>query len=181
MNICVFSASKDNIDPRFFAAAEELGSAMARRGHALIYGGGASGLMGAMARAAAAGGGRVVGVAPRFFDTEGVLYKEAAEFVFTDTMSERKTIMIDRADAFIAAPGGIGTLEELVEVITLKQLKQHDKPIALLNTLNHYGELVTLLENMAVKHFMAIEDLRLFNSCATPSEALDFLEAAVKG
>lgn len=111
-SICVFCASSDRIAERYFDQATELGEEMARRGHRLVYGGGQVGLMGAVARAVRAGGGTVVGVTPRRLDWAEVVYADADEMIYTATMRERKTIMEQRADAFIVLPGGIGTLEE---------------------------------------------------------------------
>ena len=136
MNICVFGASSSIIDEKYIRDVEELGKSLAGRGHNLIYGAGASGLMGAVARGAYEKGGNIVGVVPDFFHDEdmgvdGRLYKNCTEMVITESMRERKHIMEDRADAFIIVPGGIGTFEEFFEVLTLKQLARHAKPIVL--------------------------------------------------
>ena len=112
MNICVYGASSDAIDPRFLAAGEALGREMARRGHGLIFGGGGHGLMGAVARGMTQGGGSITGIAPRFFNVDGVLYDGCTEFLYTETMRERKALMESKADAFVMTPGGIGTYEE---------------------------------------------------------------------
>ena len=109
MNICVYGASGDRLDQAYFDAAFELGALLGQRGHSLIFGGGAGGLMGACARGASSAGADIVGVAPRFFDEPGVLYDGCTRFVFTETMRERKGIMEEQAEAFIALPGGIGT------------------------------------------------------------------------
>lgn len=172
MNICVFGASSDRIDPRYAEAAYELGTRLALAGHRLIYGGGGSGLMGACARGVLDRGGRPLGVAPRFFDEPGVLLKEGCELLFTETMSERKRAMEDAADAFIALPGGIGTYEEFFEALTLRQLGRHHKPMALLNTLGYYDELAALLASCAKKGFMSGDVLRLYAICASPADAL---------
>ena len=172
MDICVFGASSDAIDPAFFTAAGQLGRLIARGGHRLIFGGGREGLMGACARGALAEGGRVLGIAPRFFDEPGVLMKEDCDFVFTETMSERKRLMEERAGAFIALPGGIGTYEEFFEALTLRQLGRHDKPMALLNTLGFYTPFAALLESTAAQGFMSREVLSLSALCATPEQAL---------
>ena len=172
MNICVFGASSDAIDPAFFRAAEELGALMARGGHRLVYGGGKEGLMGACARGVLKEGGKLLGIAPRFFDEPGVLLKENCDFLFTETMSERKKLMEDEADAFIALPGGIGTYEEFFETLTLKQLGQHEKPMVLLNTLAYFDPFLRLLAMTAEKRFMSADVLALFAVCAEPAEAL---------
>ncbi len=172
MNICIFGASSDRIDPAYFDAAYELGVLIARGGHRLVFGGGSEGLMGACARGVLSGGGRPLGVAPRFFDEPGILMKDACDFVFTDTMAERKTRMEDEADAFIALPGGIGTFEEFMEVLTLRQLGRHYKPIALLNTLGYFDALETVLREASEKGFMSARVHRCYALCPDPAAAL---------
>ena len=172
MNICIFGASSDRIDQAYFTAAYELGSLIGREGYRLIFGGGQEGLMGACARGVLQAGGKVLGIAPRFFDEPGILMKDTCDFLFTDTMSERKARMEDEADAFIALPGGIGTYEEFFEVLTLKQLGRHSKPMALLNTLGYYDALHALLNMTAESGFMTENVMRLFALCSDPAEAL---------
>ena len=175
MNICIFGASSDRLDPEYFDAAEELGVLMARGGHRLVFGGGKNGLMGACARGLLLAGGHALGIAPRFFDEPGILLKEECDFLFTETMSERKRLMEDRADAFIALPGGIGTYEEFFEALTLKQLGQHNKPMALLNTLGFFDPLETLLARTAEQGFMRGEVCSLYRICESPQEAMAFV------
>lgn len=172
MNICVFGASSSNIAQEYFAAAEELGALMAKEGHCLIFGGGKSGLMGACARGVLNNGGKAIGIAPRFFDEPDVLLKDECEFIFTETMAQRKSLMEDMAEAFIALPGGIGTFEEFFEVMTLKQLGRHGRSMCLLNTLDYYAPFVALLEATAENGFMSKNCLELYRVCATPAEAL---------
>ena len=175
MNISVFGASSGKIDPRYFSAAEELGRTIAEQGHCLIFGGGKSGLMGACASGACKAGGELFGIAPRFFDEPGILMKDECRFVFTDTMAERKSLMIEKADAFIALPGGIGTFEEFFETLTLKQLGQHSKPIALLNTLGYFDSFVSVLESSVEKGFMSANCLAIFSVCPDPVSALHYV------
>ena len=172
MNICVFGASSDAIDPAYFAAAAALGACIAGGGHRLIFGGGREGLMGACARGLLREGGTALGIAPRFFDEPGILMKEECDFLFTETMSERKKLMEDMSDAFIALPGGIGTLDEFFEALTLRQLGQHGKPIVLLNTLGFYDALDALLRSLALDGFMSAQVLEAYALCASPAEAL---------
>ena len=178
MNICIFGASSDRIDLRYFEAGFTLGALMAQAGHRLIFGGGKEGLMGACARGVLENGGEALGVAPRFFDEPGILMKDACPMLFTETMAERKKLMEDRADAFIALPGGIGTFEEFFEVLTLKQLGQHRKPMALLNTGSYYDPFCALLRAAAEGRFMSERVLDLFSVCGTPEEALRFVTGA---
>ena len=172
MNICVFCASSSSIAPEFFDAAKELGTLIAKNGHTLVYGGGSGGLMGAVANGALDNGGHVIGVAPKFFDEPGVLLKDSCEFIFTETMSERKDIMIDMADAFICLPGGIGTFEEFFEVLTLKQLGQHSKSISLLNTRDYYDDFNSMMAITAKRGFMSMACLDLYKLCHSPAEAI---------
>lgn len=173
MNICIFGASSDRIDPAYFEAAEQLGALIARGGHRLVFGGGKEGLMGACARGLLREGGKALGIAPRFFDEPGILMKEECDFLFTDTMSERKKLMEDHADAFIALPGGIGTYEEFFEALTLKQLGRHNKPMVLLNTLGFYDAFELLLQNTAERRFMREDVLSLYALCADPPAAME--------
>ncbi len=176
MNICVYGASSNEIDPAYLQAGEELGFAMAKHGHGLVFGGGAKGLMGAAARGMTRGNGSIVGVAPRFFDVEGVLYPQCTEFIFTDTMRERKAIMEERADAFIMTPGGIGTFEEFFEILTLRQLGRHEKAIAVLNTKGYYEPLRQMLEQAIAQGFLRPECLGLCGFFDEPETLLAYLE-----
>ena len=125
--ICVYSSSSDSIDEVYFKKASELGSAIATNKDALLFGGGMRGLMGVTAKATHLNGGRVIGVIPEALNQKGVVYETCDELIITKGMRERKAIMDERSDAFIALPGGYGTFEELLEIITLKQLKYHRK------------------------------------------------------
>ena len=172
MKICVFGASGSELAQAYFDEAEALGRAIGRGGHTLVFGAGERGLMGACARGAAAEGAEIVGVAPRFFDEPGVLYQGCSRLLFTETMRERKALMEDEAEAFIVMPGGIGTLEEFFEVLTLRSLGQLDKPIALLNTRGYYSALQELLERAAHERFLGESALSLFTLCPDAESAL---------
>jgi uncharacterized protein (TIGR00730 family) len=178
MKICVYGASSNNIDPAYLQAGEALGLAMAKRGHGLVFGGGANGLMGAAARGMTAGNGEIIGVAPRFFDVDGVLYPHCTEFVYTETMRERKAIMEERADAFIMTPGGIGTLEEFYEIVTLRQLGRLSKPVAILNTKDYYRPVLDMWEQAISQGFMTQACRGLFTISDDPEKLLDQLEQA---
>jgi uncharacterized protein (TIGR00730 family) len=151
--ICVFSSSSDAIDREFFAHAMEVGMEIALRNGTLVYGGTNVGLMGAVANATQKHGGRVVGVIPEFMRARGIANVSADELIVTKDMRERKALMESRADAFLALPGGFGTLEEMIEIITLKQLKQHGKPVVFLDINNFYRPLQRLFEHMIAHHF----------------------------
>lgn len=178
MKICVFASSSDRLEKRYLEAAEELGRLLGRGGHTLIYGGGASGLMGACARGAAETGGEVIGIAPRFFHTPGVLFEGCTRLVLTETMAERKTAMEEAAEGFLVLPGGIGTMEEFFEVLTQRQLGLHGKPMVMLNTGGFYEALSELLERMAASGFAGSEVPGLARLCDTPGEALRALTEA---
>lgn len=176
MRICVYGASSDAIDPVFIQMGEALGELMAERGHELIFGGGAHGMMGAVARGMTKKGGRITGVAPSFFNVDGVLYEKCDEFLYTETMRERKQLMEERADAFIMTAGGIGTLEEFFEILTLRQLGRHKKPIAVLNTDGYYDAVTKMLETAVERKFMQSANLEMFGTFADAEALLDYLE-----
>ncbi|MCI8609078.1 MAG: TIGR00730 family Rossman fold protein [Firmicutes bacterium] len=176
MNLCVYGASSDQIERVYITAGEELGRQMAARGHGLIFGGGATGLMGAVVRGVSEGGGWSLGIAPEFFHKEGVLSDQCSEFLFTKTMRQRKELMEERADGFIMTPGGIGTFEEFFEILTLKQLGRHEKPIAILNTGGYYDSLMELLAGTAAHGFMSEACLNLCAAFRKPADVLAYME-----
>ena len=142
MRICLYGAASPTIDKDYVEKVEALGREMASRGHSLVFGGGGNGLMGAAARGVREKGGYILGVIPKFFDEEDVeeIFSECDELVMPDTMRERKQEMEDSADAFIMVPGGIGTFEEFYEILTAKQLLQHNKPIAVFNVNGYFSK-----------------------------------------
>ncbi len=156
MKICIYGAASPTIDRFYIQKVEELGKILAERGHSLVFGGGGNGLMGAAARGFRDGKGKIVGVIPKFFDEEGVeaICDFCDDLIFTENMRERKQIMEDNSDAFIVVPGGIGTYEEFFEILTLKQLCRHNKPIAIYNLLNYYDELNATMEKAMDKNFI---------------------------
>ena len=153
-NVCVYCGSSAGDDARFGDAAEELGRALAAEGVGLVYGGGGEGLMGRLARSTLAAGGSVTGVIPRFLIRKEHALTVAQEMVVVDTMHERKQAMFDRADAFVALPGGIGTLEELVEQLTWAQLNRHIKPILIADIGGFWRPLLALLAHMRIEGFI---------------------------
>jgi uncharacterized protein (TIGR00730 family) len=153
-SLCVYCASSDRIDPKYPALAEQVGREIARQGWALVYGGGRTGSMGAVARGAKAGGGRVVGVIPEFMKVRELEFTEADELVSVLTMRERKMMMETRADAFLALPGGWGTLEEILEILTLAHLEVLHKPVVLLNQDGYWDDLLRLFERIVAERFM---------------------------
>ena len=147
MNICVFCSSSSALAQPYIDAARQLGEGIARRADALVYGGADVGLMGEVAHAVTKGGGYVIGVMPEILIDKRLSYDAVDEMIITCDLRTRKAEMAARADAFVALPGGFGTLEELLEVLTLRQLEEHEKPIVLLNTLNFYAPLIDVFEN----------------------------------
>ena len=179
MRICVYGASSNVIAQEYIDAGEALGLAMAKRGHSLVFGGGAAGMMGAAARGMTKGSGEIIGVAPSFFDVDGVLYPDCTEFIFTETMRQRKSIMEEKADAFIMTPGGIGTFEEFYEILTLRQLGRHEKPIAILNVADYYRPLIQMQEQAIAQKFMRPECESLCGWFDNAEKLLDYLEHTV--
>jgi uncharacterized protein (TIGR00730 family) len=153
-SVCVFCGSRPGGHAAYGEAAEKLGAALARNGVELVYGGGSTGLMGEVARSASTHGGRVVGVIPHFLlPREGAL-DIIDELILVETMHERKMIMFERADAFVALPGGIGTLDELAEQLVWAQLGRHAKPIVLADVNDFWRPLLSLLANMRDEGFL---------------------------
>lgn len=174
--ICVFCSSSNKAAKPYFDAARELGSLIAESGFALLYGGTDIGLMGAAANAAMEKGGRVVGIIPQKIFDKGIGHKNLDELIITETIQERKALMEKRSDAFIALPGGFGTLEELMEILTLRQLKYHHKPVVLLNTGGFYNHLTEHFEMLYRENF-AREDYRvLYYLAQNAAEALNYIE-----
>ena len=172
--ICVFCSSSNAIADTYPPVADTLGRAMARRDCALLYGGGRVGLMGTVARAVHEEGGTVIGVIPeRLRAREGIAYELADELIVTDTMQERKAHMFEDADAFIVLPGGFGTLEEFLEVLTLKQLGYHGRPIALVNTDGFFDPLLDFFQQLHQEHFARTEVGTHVHVAPTAEEALD--------
>jgi uncharacterized protein (TIGR00730 family) len=153
-NICVYCGSGDGRDPAYAEAAVTLGTAMAKGGIGLVYGGGSLGLMGKVARAVLENGGRVTGIIPAFLSNKERMLRDVNELIVVEDMHQRKRLMFEKSHAFVALPGGVGTLEELVEQLTWSQLGQHEKPIILANINNFWDPLLALLEHMRAERFI---------------------------
>ena len=152
--ICVYCGSGDGHDPRYIASAEALGAAIGQAGHRLVYGGGERGLMGTVARATKTAGGYVTGIIPHFLITKEKLNSSADKVIFVDDMHQRKMQMFDLSDAFVALPGGVGTLEELVEQMTWAQLGRHKKPIIMADIAGFWRPMMDLLAHMRMEGFI---------------------------
>jgi uncharacterized protein (TIGR00730 family) len=174
-SICVYCGSSPGKDPAFLHAAREVGTLIAKRGLTLVYGGGNVGLMGVLADTVLAAGGRVVGVIPDHLVRWEVGHNGLTERHVVASMHERKAKMISLADGFLALPGGVGTLEEIVEAFVWMQLGLHAKPCALLNINGYYDPLVKFLEQMVESRFLRPEQLTQLVVAREPTEALDRL------
>ena len=179
MKICVFGAASAHIDDIYVKKIEELGEMLAKRGHSRVFGAGATGLMGAAARGFKRGGGYIHGIIPEFFREEGVeiIYDDCDKMTYTKTMSERKQKMEDDCDAFIIAPGGIGTFEEFFEVLTLKQLGRHKKAIAVYNIGNYYDELENFMKVVYERKFINFKCYEMYSYFDSAEEIADYLES----
>lgn len=178
-SICVYCGSRPGTNPLYSEAARQVGTWIASHGGQLVYGGGRNGLMGIVADATLAAGGRVVGIIPKALVEKEWAHTSCTELHIVENMHERKRMMAERADAFLALPGGIGTLEELFEVWTWRQLAYHDKPIGLLNTEGYYQGMLAFLQNSVDNGFMGDWQMGLLRTSASPAELLpELVESA---
>ena len=182
MRICVYGAASPTIDPEYMELVEQMGKEMVNRGHSLVFGGGGNGLMGAAARGVKLAGGYILGVIPKFFDEENVeaICDFCDELIQPDTMRQRKQIMEDNADAFIVVPGGIGTFEEFFEILTLKQLCRHNKPIAVYNLKGYYNEINNAMEQAMNKNFIRENCKDLYFTTENLQELFRYIENTEK-
>ncbi len=176
-NICVFSSSSNDLLPSYFDVAKELGQRIAQNNCKLIYGGSNVGLMGTVAKSVHEFGGKVIGVIPELIRDRGVAYELADELIITKDMRERKAQMDSLADIFIALPGGFGTLEEIIEIITLKQLGYHSKPVIFVNTNDFYKHLVQFFEHMYEERFAKSDYKRLYYITDDLDEVISYIKA----
>lgn len=153
MRICVFCSSSDFVDQHYFDEARALGNLISNNNFELIYGGTKVGLMGALAQSVKEGDGQITGVIPQLIHQKGIAFEGVDSLIVTRDLRERKAVMEDLADAFVALPGGFGTLEELLEMITLKQLQVHQKPIVLINTNGFFNSLITFFDHVYYERF----------------------------
>jgi hypothetical protein len=175
MTICVFASSSSRIDSEYSLAATRLGTLLAEANMDVVYGGGGIGLMGNLADAVINGGGRITGVIPSFMKDEGWDHASVSEMILTVDMGERKKMMFSMADAIVALPGGVGTLEELTEAMTLKQLGIFRGPIIILNTLDFYKSLIDFLEHMVSGNFLRYEHKGMWEIANTAEEVITLL------
>lgn len=176
--ICVFCGSSPGAHPEYAGAAAELGRLLAERGIALVYGGGNVGLMGILADAALLAGGEVIGVIPRHLEAKEIAHRTVSQLRVVGSMHERKALMADLSDAFIALPGGLGTLEELFECATWTQLGLHAKPLGLLNVRGYYDLLARFLDRTVEDRFVRADHRALISVYTSPTELLAALQSA---
>jgi hypothetical protein len=175
MTICVFASSSSRIDNEYAVVATSLGKLLAQASTDVVYGGGGIGLMGRLADAVLANGGKITGVIPGFMKEEGWDHPSVSEMIITSDMGERKKRMFQLADAIVALPGGVGTLEELTEAMTLKQLGLYKGPIIILNTLNFYKSFIEFLEHMVSGNFLRYEHKGMWEIAQTAEEVMSLL------
>lgn len=178
-SVCVYCGSRPGMKPEFADAARTVGAWIGQHGGQLVYGGGKAGLMGIVADATLQAGGRVVGVIPKALVEKEWAHHDCTELHIVETMHDRKRMMAEHADAFLALPGGIGTLEELFEVWTWRQLGYHDKPVGLLNTANYYGRLLDFLHSTVEQQFLGDWQMDLIRTGTDPQALLaEMVQAA---
>ncbi len=175
--ICVYSSSSCAIDPAYFEIARKLGKEIADRQDTLLFGGGMVGLMGAVAESVHEAQGKIIGVIPKALNLQGIVYEYCDELIVTEGLRERKAVMDARSDAFISLPGGYGTLEETLEIITLKQLKYHNKPIVILNANHFYDDLLAQFTTIIARNFAKPESERLYFITDSVTNALKYIDA----
>ncbi len=175
MHICVYCSSSNNVSESYFATARALGEGMARRGWPLVYGGASVGLMGALAEAVHGAGGTVIGIIPQALLDREIAYLQADDLIVTTTLRERKRLMDEHGDAFVALPGGFGTLEELLEIMTLRQLAYHNKPIIIVNVDGYFNSLLDQFERIFAEGFTHGRYRDLYAVVESSAAALDLL------
>jgi uncharacterized protein (TIGR00730 family) len=178
--LCVYCGSSKNLESRYYSAAEAVGRSMVANGWGLVYGGGNVGMMGALARAVKGAGGRVIGVIPDFMKERELAYHEADELVTVGSMRDRKRVMEERADAFLALPGGIGTLEELAEIMTLRYVNRISKPVVVFNQEGYYDDLLRFFERMTRERFKSPGLQALFSVAGRVEDVWALLEAPAR-
>jgi len=177
MKVCVYCSSREDLNPEYYTIGEAFGRMLAKRGHALVYGGYNKGIMAAVARGVLAEGGEITAVVPEIFNKPGFTLEGCSRVIYTPTMHTRKETMENESDAFAILPGGIGTFDEFFEIYVLKSLKQTTKPIALLNALGCYDLLEAFLDKNAEDHFLTAANRALISFYKDGTALLDALES----
>jgi uncharacterized protein (TIGR00730 family) len=179
MNVCVYCSSSDRVAPVYFETATRLGQLLGGRKNNLVYGGSRTGPMGALAEGVKKAGGRVVAVIPRLFEEMELTYEKADEVVVTEDLQERRVTMIKGSDVFLALPGGLGTLEEVCENLTMRQLGFHNKPLAFISTDGYWDTFLEFIRQLTAGKFLLPEHESLIHVVSTPEEALQYVDTFV--
>ena len=174
--VCVFSSSSSAVNSVYRDTTIELGKRLGQEGFGLVFGGADVGLMGVIARTAQNHGARVTGVIPKSLVEKGIVYQEADELIVSNNLRDRKEIIESKSDAFIALPGGFGTLEEIIEILTLKQLQLHNKPIVFINTNRYYDNLIAQFETGYQENFAKKEYKELYYVSESADDAIDYIK-----
>jgi len=176
MKICLYGAGSEEIDESYMEVGYELGEEIAKRGHELIFGGGNTGMMGAVSNGVIDNNGEVLGIAPEWMNEWELINENCNEFIKTETMDERKNLFLEKSDAFIISPGGIGTLDEFFEILTLKKLQRHNKAIVIFNINNFYNILIEMIDFMIEEKTIAPNNIEFFKVTYSVKETLDYIE-----
>jgi len=176
MNVCVYCSSSDRVDPLYFDAAHRLGRLLGERKNNLVYGGGNTGPMLALAEGVKETGGRVLSVIPKIFAERGLTFEGSNETIVTANLQERRITMIRDSDVFMALPGGFGTLEEIAENLTMRQLGLHARPLCLVDVEDYWAPFVTLLDRMVERHFAKPAHRALVHVASSPEEGLEYID-----
>lgn len=177
MRICLYGAGSTRINSKYIDESYKLGQEIAERGHSLVFGGGSTGVMGAVSKGVIDNNGKVLGVAPNWMEKFESLCEECDEFIFTATMDERKSLFFKNSDAFLIGPGGIGTLDEFFEIIVLKYLQRHDKKIVIFNIFGYYDPMLEMLDFMTEEGFIKEKYAeKTFEIANTIEEVFEILE-----
>lgn len=178
MKVCLYGAASSQINEVFIKTGEELGRELVKHNHSLVFGGGRNGMMGAVARGVKENNGNILGISPEYFEENNaeISFSGCTEFLKTKTMRERKRLLDENSDAFIITPGGVGTFDEFFEILTLKQLGRHNKPIVIFNIDNYYEHLLKMIQISVEKNFIPQECTKLYKITSTIQETLDYIE-----
>jgi uncharacterized protein (TIGR00730 family) len=176
MKICLYGAGSKLIDDKYKKEAYELGKEIANKGHKLVYGGGNTGIMGATSQGVIDNGGEVLGIAPEWMKNYEGMCKSCSKFIHTKTMDERKSLFLKHSDAFVVAPGGIGTLDEFFEILTLRRLERHHKKIVIFNSHGFYNHLLSMMDFLYKEQVLVDNIYDLFYVADTIEEVFNYLE-----
>ena len=176
MKICLYGAGSNKLSEKYLEKGYELGKTIANKNHELVFGGGNEGMMGAVAKGVIENNGKIIGIAPEWMKDFEDIFHECDEFIHTSTMDERKRLFLEYSDAFIISPGGIGTLDEFFDILTLKKLNRHDKAIVLFNINQYYDTLIDMIDFMIKENTIPKSNRQLYTVTTTIEETLDYIE-----